>query len=115
MEDVIVEIKEDLYKSYKTYFNALSKFGYKKQTDVNKLIIYTVIEELLTGSMREFITEDDYRILERALHCLYGSSCLIPYSKYINNDSLYKKISFILPRISQDSILRHAENIRITL
>lgn len=95
--------------SLKSYFNALTQFGYKKQADVDKLLAYIFIEELLTGEMRFFITEDDYRLIEKALNCLYGSSCLIPYPKYINEDSLFGHTLILNPRSTEDNNLRYTE------
>ena len=98
-----MEILNDVFNSVSSYFNTLTQFGYKKQSDVNKLLIYVFISELLTGDMRYFITEEDYKLINRALTCLYGSSCLIPYPKYINDDSLFGHINDepIVPRITE--------------
>lgn len=95
------------------YFNSLTQFGYRKDSDVTKLIVYIFISEILTGDMREFITEKDYRIIEKALYCLYGSSCLLPYPKYINEDNLFGHNVLnkpLIPRITEDSILRLTED-----
>lgn len=107
-----VGITDDVYKSIETYFNALSHFGYKKQSDVDKLIIYSFIEELLTGDLRGFISEEDYQYIGRALECLYGTSCLIPYPQYINNDVLfghYYDGQLIIPRITEEQVTRFTE------
>lgn len=109
-------IRNNVFDSLKFYFNALSIFGYKNQNNVDKLLVYNFIEELLTGEMRYFITEDDYRIIETALSCLYGSSCLIPYPRYINNDTLFDaryKEEIIVPLITEDSNIRVLNDDRI--
>lgn len=57
-----------------------------------------------------YITESDYRIIQNALNCLYGSSCLLPYSSYLNNNNLFGNIF-------SDSVVRITEvdnNVRIT-
>ncbi len=98
------------------YFNALTKFGYKKQSDVNKLLVYNFIGEILTGEMRYFITEKDYGAIEQALSCLYGSSCLIPYPQYINDDYLFGHLEsgrLITPRITEDNNIRFTEDVRV--
>lgn len=84
-----VDITRQALHSVDNYFSALSQFGYKKQSDIDKLLILLFIEEILTGEMRFFVTEEDYRSIDNALNCLYGSSCLIPYPQYINDDSLF--------------------------
>lgn len=83
-----MDITKQALHSLDSYFNTLSQFGYKKQSDLDKLIILLFIEELLTEE-RVLITEEDYRDIDNALNCLYGSSCLIPYPLYINDDSLF--------------------------
>lgn len=108
-----MEILNQVSSSFSSYFNALTQFGYKKQSDVNRLLAYDFIGEILTGEMRFFITEEDYKIIEQALSCLYGSSCLIPYPQYVNNDSLFgheMSIDFIMPRITEDSNIRFTED-----
>lgn len=70
------------------YFNALSKFGYKSYADVDKLLILIFIQELLDSDCRSFITEDEYLIIHKALYCLYGSTCLIPYPEYISDAAI---------------------------
>ena len=111
-----VEIINDVFNSVGTYFNALTQFGYKKQGDVDKLLVYSFIEEMLTGEMRFFVTEADYRLIEQALSCLYGSSCLIPYPQYANDDYLFGHIEgggLISPRITEDSNIRFTEDDRV--
>ena len=108
-----MELLNQVSESIGVYFNALTQFGYKKQSDVNKLLMYTFIEELLTGEMRYYITEEDYRLIERALSCLYGSSCLIPYPHYINNDYLFGHWgdnSLTSVRFTENNNVRFTEN-----
>lgn len=106
-----MEILNDVAKSMDIYFNTLAQLGYKKQSDVSRLLVYSFFEELLTGEMRYFITESDYKLIEQALSCLYGSSCLVPYPEYINDDSLFGHLGdSSSPRITQDSNIRCTED-----
>jgi len=115
-----VEILNNVNNSIASYFNALKNFGYKKYSDVNKLLAYIFISEVLTGDMRIYITEEDYNSINKALRCLYGTSCLIPYPKLkCNNDTIHS--IFINPfrlgvRITQDGNIRFTEgsSIKIT-
>ena len=93
------------------YFNVLALFGYKDYTSVYKLLALLHIEELLTdSSFSGFVSEKDYRIIMNALYCLTGSTCLIPYPEFINNDSLiHDTLRNYIPRITQDSNLRYTE------
>lgn len=111
-----VEILDQLFKALNSYFNSLSYFGYKKQSDVNKLLVLDYIYEILTGNMRYYVTEDDYRWIERALSCLYGSSCLVPYPQYANNDTLFGHMDYLdymESRISEDNNIRFTEDSRV--
>ena len=111
---MVVEILSQVATSLNDYFNTLSKFGYKKQKDVDRLLIYSFLEELLMGEARYYITEADYRTIERALTCLYGSSCLIPYPKFIQENALFDTRDIqISPRITEDSNLRSTEEYEI--
>ena len=66
------------------YFRTLSNYGYRNYGDVKKLLFYIFIQELVsTPSI--VISEEDYKHIENALYCIYGTSCLIPYPKYCEN------------------------------
>lgn len=105
------EITEISKVAVDRYFNTLALFGYKNYTDVYKLLALLYIEELLTQQAYSgFISEEDYRIIMNALYCLTGSTCLIPYPEFINNDSLiHDTLRNYIPRITQDSNLRYTE------
>lgn len=77
-------MEELLYNAYLRYFTALGNFGYKSDKEVKKLIFYTFIQELV-NTTSIVISEEDYKHLENALYCLYGTSCLIPYPDYCEN------------------------------
>ena len=83
-----MDLTNEVYNSVNNYFSALSHLGYKSDGEVNQLLIFSFIEELLYGPLAEFITEDDYRDINNSLYCLYGS-CLIPFPDY------KKGISFV--------------------
>lgn len=90
------------------YFTALTQFGYKKYSDVNNLLVLLFLEEVLYYDFSEFITEQDYKAITNALYCLYGSNCMITFPSFINYNSLvHKNKSELIPRISQDRIIRY--------
>lgn len=89
------------------YFTALSQFGYKKDSEVESLLVLLFIEGTILNDFSEFVTEDDYRIILQALECLYGSNCMIDFPTYANYDSLVHKSDIsLVPRITEDAILR---------
>ena len=92
------------------YFTTLSQFGYRKYSDVDKMIALFFMEETLAHDFSEFITEDDYRHIVNALYCLAGSTCLIDFPEFANYDSLVHKTKvYLTPRVTEDSILRVCE------
>ena len=75
MEDIV-------YNSIKSYFNALSKLGYMKNEEVNKLLALIIIEEFTYYDFRGLINKEDYMKINKSLYNLFGKSCLIPYPNF---------------------------------
>ena len=73
---------EFVYNALCHYFTALGKIGYYKQEDINKLLVLIYLNTLLSDDYRGHISDEDYAAIERALNCLYGTSCLIPYPEF---------------------------------
>ena len=70
-----------LYESCLRYFTSLANYGFRSEKDVKKLLLYVYIQELVNTTSIA-IPEEDYKHLENALYCLYGTTCLIPYPNY---------------------------------
>ena len=70
-----------LYESCLRYFTSLANYGFKSEKDVKKLLFYVFIQELV-NTTSIVISEEDYRHIENALYCMYGTTCLIPYPNY---------------------------------
>lgn len=73
-----------LYNACLRYFTSLSHYGYRNEEEVKKLLLYVYIHELVNTTSVS-ISEEDYKHIENALYCLYGTTCLIPYPKYCEN------------------------------
>lgn len=73
-----------LYNSCVRYFTTLGNYGFKNDEEVKKLLFYVFIQELV-NTTSIVISEEDYKHLEGALYCIYGTTCLIPYPKYCEN------------------------------
>ena len=86
MDDLIKVASESL----DNYFDALSKYGYKSYDSVYRILALLFLEDLLSN-FNCMITEDDYRIISKAIDCIYRSDCTIssPY-KDINNNSMIR-------------------------
>ena len=92
------------------YFDILSKAGYVKNKEVNKVIILTFLSRLL-NDFSEYITEEDYNDIIKSVYCL--SDCLIRLSKYnVFKDSLihHKYNDGLILRITEDELNRFMEN-----
>lgn len=108
---MVVEITSVVSKGLNSYYDSLAVLGSKPQSDVDKLLVLSFLEEVLTEEMRFLITEKDYRTIEKALSCLYGN-CLVPFPQY-QGSSLFGTItdgSIISPRITEDSNIRFTED-----
>jgi len=81
-------MEEFVYNAYARYFGFLEMNGYYSQKDVDKLLVLTFIYDLIYRDYRGNVKEEDYHVFERALECLYGTSCLTPYMDYLKMGKL---------------------------
>lgn len=63
------------YEALHRYFTRLAQSGYIKYIDVDAITVLLYIQEIV----REDLSTEEQAIVNKALSCLYGSSCLIPY------------------------------------
>ena len=80
---------EILYNSLSSYFNALEYKGYMPYSQMQKLLVLIFYKDFVYNDYRGLISKDDYLMIERALDCLYGSTCLIPYPDYLKMGKLH--------------------------
>lgn len=83
MDDIV-------YESLKRYFVSLSMFGYKSYSDTYKLLYVMSIRDFIYNDFRGLITEDDYRIIERSLYSVLGTTCLLPYPQFCKSKGMNK-------------------------
>lgn len=109
-----MELTNEAYEAINKYFSVLEHTGYKPYNEVEKLFVFLFIEELLTGPMSEFITEEDYDIISNSLYCLYGT-CMLTFPTYKEGVSHIRNNGFDNYRITEDNIARRSEdnNIRV--
>ena len=72
-----------LYDSLSSYYNALEKLGYMSHSHAEKLLLLIFYRDFTLHDYRGLLSRDDYHLIERALDCLWGSTCLIPYPDYL--------------------------------
>lgn len=107
----MVNIEKISQEGLNRYFNTLKVFGYKSYGQVDKLLILLLIEELLNSTYKFFITEEHYKIIDKALYCLFGTTCLIPYPEFINEDTIFLDTYYINKlRFMEDNSIRLMED-----
>ena len=78
-----------IYTSITQYYDALSRLGYHKYGDVFSLLILGFLRDFVYEDYRARLSREDYHEIEKALNCLFGSSCLIPYPDYLKMGKLH--------------------------
>lgn len=53
-------------------------------SNVRKLLVFIIIQEIVDEDCFGILNEEDYAAINKALYCLYGSTCLIKYPDYYN-------------------------------
>lgn len=109
VEDVdVMELTNEVYDSVNRYFSVLSHIGYKPDKEVEQLLVFTFLEEMLYGPLAQYITEEDYKTITNSLYCLYGS-CMIPFPDY--KKEFDSPVNRMLDeyRIAETGILRSSE------
>lgn len=110
-----------LYNTINSYFSHLFNTGYMSQKEVNKVLLFSLIEELVNNDFRGLITQEDYTHINKALYCLYGSSCLVPYPDYYNpknkrvmyNGSI-SELSYRVQRLEDQEVIIPGEEVEET-
>lgn len=80
---------EILYNALTKYYHALELKGYMANSHAVKLLILIFFRDFIFHDYRGIITKEDYHLIEKALDCIYGSTCLIPYPDYLKMGKLY--------------------------
>lgn len=110
---VLNYLKEEASNAINNYMLSLSQLGYKSYCSVNKLLVFTFIEELL-AKYNFIITEDDYNTMANAINCLYGS-CMIPFPNYANDTTEIPIFHYDYFSITEDNQMRFSEDNKIKL
>lgn len=85
----LVAVMDDIvYAALAGYYTTLSKLGYYKYEEVFKLLVLSFYNDAIYNDYRGILSKSDYREIEKALNCLYGTNCLIPYPDYLKMGKL---------------------------
>ena len=71
------------------YYKTLEKLGYYSYGDVYPLLVLVFYWNFVYNDYRGLISYSDYRLIEKALNCIYGKSCLTPYPDYLKMGKLH--------------------------
>lgn len=78
-----------LYEALTKYYHALEVKGYIPKVHSTKLLVMAFYRDFMFNDYRALLSKRDYCLIERALDCLYGTSCLIPYPDYLKMGKLH--------------------------
>ena len=78
-----------IYNAITQYYTALSKLGYYPYEDVFRLLLLCFYRDFVFHDYRGVLSRADYKEIEKALNCLFGSNCLIPYPDYLKMGKLH--------------------------
>lgn len=107
-----------VYNSLCNYFHALELKGYMPNKDSQKLLVLNFYWDYIYNMPGHILKREDYMLIEKALDCLYGSSCLIPYPDYLKMGKLrlgqMEEIDFRLKEVENTKVVKgknHIQNI----
>ena len=66
----------------------MEKKGYMSHSHAQKLLVLIFYRDFILKDYRGLLSKEDYHLIERALDCLYGTTCLIPYPDYLKMGKL---------------------------
>ena len=78
-----------IFNAITDYYKVLQRRGYHSYKDVKKILVLSFYKNFVMNDYRGLITREDYNYIERALNCLFGSNCLIPYPDYLKMGKLH--------------------------
>lgn len=80
---------EILFEALSKYFHALELRGYMSKSHSMKLLVLSFYRDFVFHDYRGMLSEKEYCFIEKALDCIYGTSCLIPYPDYLKMGKLH--------------------------
>ena len=80
---------EVVYEALSKYYNTLENGIYVETSNVRRLLILSFYKDFVYEDYRGLLDKESYRLIEQALDCLYGTSCLISYPDYLKMGKLH--------------------------
>ena len=86
--------------------------------DSNKALVLSFYWDYIYNQPGQILKRDEYMLVEKALDCLYGSTCLIPYPDYLKMGKLHlgqmEEIDARLRAVEETKVVKgknHIQNI----
>lgn len=94
------------------YYTYLDNLGYVENEEMNNILILSFINDIL-NIFPQYITDEDYDIILKAVQCLSAKSCFIPSPHFLTQESLFKDSNYYKQktfRVTEDSLFRLTED-----
>jgi hypothetical protein len=78
-----------IFNTITDYYKVLQRRGYHSYKDVKRILVLSFYRNFVMNDYRGLISREDYSYIERALNCMFGSTCLIPYPDYLKMGKLH--------------------------
>lgn len=79
---------EILYDALTNYYHVLELTGHIANAQSYKMLILSFYRDFVFNDYKGLLSRDDYRLIDRALNCIYRTSCLISYPDYLKMGNL---------------------------
>lgn len=80
---------EVLYNTLIDYYKVLQRRGFFSYSETLKILVLGFFRDFVFCDYRGILSKEDYHDIEKALNCLFGSNCLIPYPDYLKMGKLH--------------------------
>lgn len=80
---------EILYNIICNYYLALKKLGSYNYDTVLSILLLCFYRDFVFEDYDALLSRKDYHTIEKALNCLFGKDCLIPYPDYLKMGKLH--------------------------
>ena len=80
---------EIILNSLTQYYAILKQRGYYNINGAIHILVLCFFRDFVYNDYNGLITKADYSLIEKALNCLFGSNCLIPYPDYLKMGKLH--------------------------
>lgn len=80
---------EILYEALTKYYHALENGIYMEDPHTRELLVLCFYRDFVYNDFRGLLSKENYSLIDKALDCLFGTSCLIPYPNYIEMGKLH--------------------------